>query len=359
MKKFLELLILSAVLFSGCGQFLNEQFNLGGDCFSIKDDKVVYSYNGYTKSLYVYGNNSSELSIPQKMQDKEIKSICIRNINLKDKVSINYAGITNLQFENSTFTNPIFDKVNSNNPVIFSECKFYKIIDSINEEYLTGEEFNYNENNNYYFADCNWLFKTENNSTDYSFSIYKDLIGAKIGQGYCCISNGTNIYMYGIETKDFDDKDVPWINYLNKKYGETEIYINISESIEKIRNNTFNINGTSFHFGGIKFLGESKLSYIASCAFAVGEGQTVYEVSNVVCTEEGVIISSYTTTYKPEITIPSSVKEIQGEAFKNWDENCTITLDWSSDSNGNRTLTGLNDCGAKIVYNDGNEYEKQ
>jgi hypothetical protein len=56
------------------------------------------------------------------------------------------------------------------------------------------------------------------------------------------------------------------------------------------------------------------------------------------------------------ITIPSSVVQIDSYAFGGW-HGYTITLDWTSSDSTSRSLSGLNNTSATVLYSDGTRYK--
>lgn len=59
-----------------------------------------------------------------------------------------------------------------------------------------------------------------------------------------------------------------------------------------------------------------------------------------------------------ELTLPESIKVIEKDAFKDWTNGQTIILDWLSSSNEERDLSGLKNCNANIIYQNGEHFSK-
>lgn len=344
MKKFLGLLILSVVLFSGCGQFLNEQFNLG-EILSFKQDGISYAYNKYTETLYVNGNGKHDYdgldAVKAKLENgQKIKTIYLINLYFSDEFSIQknqndyLSDFTNIYFENSTFNSVEIKQIDTTEIVTFTNCYFYD---------EKNDTTSFNVNNNYLFADCFYQGISFNNYFSNANSISSQ---------YICVINGGNVYFYGTAIPNFDNNDAPWIKYLNRDNSWVYSCIRFSNSITSIGRNAFNVNGANIEISKITFeklytgdLDTSDLKTIDSCAFEIDE-KSYKDI-----TFEDLRIE--------DIKIPDSVTAINTHAFANWNQTWKIVLDWATEDPVERILTGLNDCGATIVYNDGNVYEKQ
>ena len=59
------------------------------------------------------------------------------------------------------------------------------------------------------------------------------------------------------------------------------------------------------------------------------------------------------------VTVPSSVTTVESGAFSGFTGDQQIILDWSSDDQAARKLSGLDDCNAAVYFNDGVEYTKK
>lgn len=327
MKKFLVLMILTAVFLTSCANILNKNFNLlpsGVDGYVTLDGNMRYQFDYSNFTVTVKGNGhvfTKDTKFPGKVNLNNVYVIVFEDVIIgSDGFNLQqYTNLREIQFISSEVNGPLPTTVAGNlSELIFNDCE--TVSDSILDSNLLSSQ-----SLNIYF-----------HNSDLSSDIAEKFLEKT--SDYQKLIHFTTDSISVFSNENLKSGMPYWSYYLDKNYNKKIMFtVKINEGAKAIESHFLDM--TSFpHHGFSNIVLPDSLTRIGPMAFAY--------CSNSSC------INNYGF-----ITIPSSVMTIEEDAFMNWGPDYTIYLDWSSSDTTPRNLEGLENCNATIRYNDGVIYE--